>query len=118
MRRVSVTVTTNGAGAGSASTDPVKGLLKRVSYVKTDFANGVDFTVVDDVATAILTGTDVNASAAWHPRQPTHGADSSASLYAAAGEPVESDFPIDGVLTVTVSSGGDTKTGTFHFWLA
>jgi hypothetical protein len=91
--------------------------LRRIAYVKTDFTDGVDLTFTDHLATSLLVATNANASAAWHPRQPTHDAVGAASLYAAAGEPVESDFPIDGPITITVAAGGDTKTGLFHFWV-
>ena len=113
----SVTVTTDASGDGSATTEPLNGLLKRIAYAKTDFADGVDFDFTDHIGTALLSDDDVNASTSWHPRQPTHDAAGAASLYAAGGEPVESDFPIAGPITVTVAAGGDTKTGTFHFWV-
>lgn len=117
MQVTTLSITTDSSGDGSATTPVLNGLLRRIAYVKTDFADGVDFTLTDGFGTTLLTGTNVNASAAYHPRQATHGADGSASLYAASGEPVESDYPVSGTLTVTVSSGGDTKSGTFHIWV-
>lgn len=117
MRRVTVTVTTDGSGDGSAKTPQLNGLLRRVAYEKVDFANGVDVDIADHLDTVLLDVDDVNADAAWHPRQPTHSTAGVASLYAGSGEPVESDIPVDGPITVTVASGGANKTGLFHFWV-
>ena len=50
--------------------------------------------------------------------QATHWADGSASLYAAAGEPVEAPVCVaNDRLKVIIGSGGGTKSGTFHIWI-
>jgi hypothetical protein len=117
VRRVTLTVTTDGDGDGSAQSPQLNGLLRRIAYEKVDFADGVDVDIADHLGTVLLDVDDVNADAAWHPRQPTHSTAGVASLYAAAEEPVESDFPIDGPITVTVAAGGDTTSGLFHIWV-
>ena len=121
MERQSVTVTTDASGDGTGTTSQtLNGRLAGVQYVKTNYADTADFTITTVTHTqSLLTAANVTASAAWHPRQATHAAaDASASLYAAGGEPVESDIPIAGDrVLVTVAQGGDTKTGTFHSWV-
>lgn len=111
-----VTVTTDASGDATAYAGPVNGLLSQVRYVKTDFANGVDFTITSDATGETLwTESDVNASATRAPRQATHSTAGAASLYAATGQPVNDMIAVSGRIKVVVGSGGDTKTGTFYF---
>lgn len=116
VQTFSVTVTTDASGDATAYSDPVNGLLSQVRYVKTDFAAGVDFTITADATGETLwTESDVNASATRAPRQATHSTAGAASLYAATGQPVNDMIAVSGRIKVVVGSGGDTKTGTFHF---
>ena len=51
-------------------------------------------------------------------RQATHGVDGSASLYAAAGEPVEAPVVVAYErLNVVIAEGGNAKLGTLHVWV-
>lgn len=113
----SVALTTDGSGAATGYSTPVNGRIHTLRYVKTDFADGVDFVVtLERTGEAVWSESDVNASATRAPRQATHGVDGSASLYAATGEPVEAFIVAAGDrLKVVVANGGDTKTGTLHF---
>lgn len=111
-----VTVTTDASGDATAYSDPVNGLLSQVRYVKTDFANGVDFTITSDATGETLwTESDVNASATRAPRQATHSTAGVASLYAAAGQAVNDMIAVSGKIKIVVAAGGNTKTGTFYF---
>jgi len=113
-----VTVTTDASGDGTAYTDTtVNGCVKTIIYTKDDFANGVDFTITTETTLQNLwVESDVNASATRAPHQPTHDATGTALVYAAAGEPVDTDiFAVDERLKVVVAQGGDTKSGTFTF---
>lgn len=116
-----VTITTDGSGDGTGYTEyPLAGHITSIRYVKTDYADGVDFTMTcENSGLGVLTIADVNASATWSPKQATHAAtDGSALLYAAAGLPVEDDIPVAGErLKIVVASGGATKTGTFHVYV-
>lgn len=117
-RRFSVTVITDSSGDGTGYSDPIDyGLLSQARYVKTDFANGVDFTITaDGTGESLWTESNVNASAIRAPRQATHGTDGVASLYAAAGLAVQDMIAIvNDRIKVVVAQGGATKTGTFHF---
>lgn len=117
FERHTISLTTDSGGAVTAYTlGPVNGSIVSIQYVKTDFADGVDFTVTGETTgLAIWTGTNVNASTTVAPRQATHDTSGVASLYAAAGEPVEDRIAVvDERIKVAVASGGDTKTGTLY----
>ena len=68
-----VTVTTDGSGDATAYTPHVTGLISQIRYVKTDYADGVDFVVTNDTTGEVIWDQDdVNASATVAPRQATH----------------------------------------------
>jgi len=119
IRTVDVTLTTNSSGAATGYTPPVNGFLLKASYIKVDFADGIDFTITAETnALPILARTDQNTAAIFNPREATHDVLGAASLYAAAGEPVEGLIPLANErIKVVVAQGGDTKTGTFRFWV-
>lgn len=116
-QRFSVTVTTDASGDATAYVENVRGYLHQIRYVKTDFANGVDFVITNEATGEILWDEDnVNTDATRAPRQATHDTAGVASLYAAAGEPVEDRIAIgNDRIKIVIAQGGDTKTGTFHF---
>jgi len=115
VQTFAVTVTTESDGTAVAFSEKVNGLLSQIRYVKTDFADGVDFTITsEDTGETLWAEEDVNASATRAPRQATHATDGTASLYAATGEPVEDLIAVAGRIKIAIASGGDTKTGTFH----
>lgn len=116
VKRHTVVVTTDESGDATAYTDEVNGFLSQARYVKTDFADGVDFTITSEVTGETLwSESDVNADATRAPRQATHGTDGSASLYAGSGEPVEAPIAVTGRIKVVVANGGNGASGTFHF---
>lgn len=116
VERFSVVVTTAADGSATAYSDPVNGLLSQVRYVKTDFANGVGFTITsEETGETLWTEAAVNSSQTRAPRVPTHGTDGVAALYAASGTAVGSLIAVTGRIKIVIASGGDTKTGTFHF---
>jgi 3-polyprenyl-4-hydroxybenzoate decarboxylase len=111
-----VTVTTDASGDATAYSNPVNGLLSQARYVKTDFANGVDFTITAEATGETLwTEADVNASATRAPRQATHSTAGVAAAYASGGTAVNDMIAVSGRIKIVVASGGDTKTGTFYF---
>ncbi len=111
-----VELTTDADGAATGYTPAVTGRVLAIHYVKDDFADGVDFTVTSEATgQSIWAESDVNASASRAPRQPTHGQDGSASLYAGGGEPVEDYLALaQDRVKIVVANGGDTKSGAFH----
>ncbi len=93
LTRHTVSITTDASGDGTGFTPIVMGRVINVIYTKdgtTPYDNGVDFTITLEASgQAVWTGTDVNATVTVAPRQATHDTVGAASLYAAAGEPVE-----------------------------
>lgn len=108
-----IALTTDGSGDVTGYSPVVTGRILSVIYDKTDFADGVDFTItLEDTGENIWTEANVNAATVRAPRQATHGVDGSASLFAAAGEPVESWIvAVNDRVKVVVAQGGDTKSG-------
>lgn len=105
-----ITATTNVSGDATAYSDePVWGEVHSIRYAKTDYADGVDFTITGETSTVSLwTDTNVNASEIVYPRAVQNlNTDGSAltthTPIVLAGERVK----------VVVASGGATKAGAF-----
>lgn len=115
-QRHTVSLTTDGDGAATGYTDEVTGRILSVQYVKDDFTDGVDFAITaNTTGQGIWTESNVNASTTRAPRQATHDSVGAASLYAAAGEPVEDYIYLAGEkVKIVIAQGGDTKSGTFY----
>lgn len=111
-----VTVTTNSSGDGTNYTPHIRGRVLQIIYAKTDFADGVDFTITNDATgEGIWTQSDINASTVRAPRIATHSNAGAAALYAGGGSAVLDYFAVGGDrIKIVVAQGGDTKTGTFH----
>ena len=111
--RHAVTLVTDASGDVTGYTPVVSGRISAVVYTKTDYDNGVDFVVTgDDTGQTIWSETNVNASKTVAPRQPVHDTAGVASLYAAAGEPVEDHIVVaQERIKIVVAQGGNTKTG-------
>jgi hypothetical protein len=119
IRREVVTVTTNASGDGTGYSGHVSGLVRAIRYVKVDYDNGIDATITADASgQAILTFTDVNASASSYPHAAMNTVTNAASLYAAAGQAVLTPIPVaDERIKIVVAQGGNVKTGTFHIYI-
>ena len=116
--RHTVTVTTAASGGlGTGYTPLIYGRLFSIQYVKDDYAADCDFTITTETTEQNLwVEADVNADKVVAPRQPTHDATGTASLFVAAGEPVEDYFAISGEqIKIAIAEGGVSKSGTFHF---
>jgi hypothetical protein len=111
MYRELVTATTGSGGDAEAYSSTVKGNVLAVRYAKTDYANGVDFTITTETtAQNIWVDTNVNASENVYPRalcQGTDGANLTGEycLVPVAGERIK----------IVIAQGGDTTSGTFTF---
>ena len=112
-----VNLTTDASGDVTGYTPVVSGRVVAAIYTKTDFADGVDFTITgEDTLQTIWTESNVNAAKTVAPRQPTHSTVGVASLYAAGGEPVEDHVVVvNERIKVVIGSGGNTKTGKIEF---
>lgn len=119
-RRFTVSVTTAADGSATAYSDVVDyAFLSQIRYVKTDFANGVDFNITVEATGETLWAEDnVDASATRAPRQATHSTAGVAALYASGGTGVfDKILLVNSRIKIVIASGGDSKTGTFHFVL-
>lgn len=114
--RASVSVTTIADGSATAYSEQIRGQLVLISYVKTDFADGVDFTITNDTTGETLwTESNVNASAVRSVANPSYSTAGVAALYAAGGLAVNVPiFLCNDRVKIVIASGGDTKTGTFQ----
>jgi len=115
LRRYAIAVTTASDGSATAYSPYLSGYIQDIQYVKTDFADGVDFTITAEAyGRTLWAENDVNAAAIRAPRQPTHSTAGVASLYAAAGTAVNERIALSrDRVKVVIASGGATKTGTF-----
>lgn len=116
IQRHVVTLTTDADGNATGYTPVVSGRVVGIRYIKTDFANGVDFTVTAEATgESIWTESDVNASASRYPRAGNHSTAGVASLYASGGEAVREPVRVaDDRIKIVVAQGGAVKTGAVH----
>lgn len=108
-RSASVTATTDASGDATVYTEAIRGTLVGVTYTKTDFANGVDFTITTETTLRnVWVDTDVNASESVYPRSQVQ--DSAGANIAGVYDSIRC---INERIKVVVAQGGNTKTGTF-----
>jgi len=111
---------TSGVGVGTAYTPYLSGFLQSIEYIKTDYTDGVDFTITSDATgEGIWTETNVNASTIRYPRAATHGADGVASLYVALGTAVNDRIALGrDRVKIVLAQAGTSKTGAFAVVMA
>lgn len=120
-RRHTVSVTTAADGSATAYTPTtVNGRILSIQYVKTDFDNGVDFTITTETTgQGLWTESNVTASKTVAPRQPTHDQVGGAALYAAGGTAVGGPiFACGERVKIAIAQGGNTKLGQFRVVIA
>lgn len=117
VRRFVVPITTDASGDATVYSPRIYGSLVSLRYVKTDFDDGVDFTVtLETTGEGVWAESDVNASATRYPRAATASTAGVASLYAAGGTAVNARIAIGGDrIKAVIAAGGDTKAGALHF---
>ncbi len=116
MKRYKVTVTTAADGSATAYSPRLSGEVAQIEYVKTDFADGVDFTITGEATGVNLwTESNVNAAAVRAPRQPAHSQVGAALLYAAGGTAVSEKIALaNDRVKIVIAQGGNVKTGAIH----
>jgi hypothetical protein len=115
IRKFVVPVTTAADGSATAYSPYLSGYLHQIQYVKTDFADGVDFTITADATTETLWAeSNVNAAAIRAPRQATHSTAGVAALYAAGGTAIQDRIALSrDRVKIVIAQGGNVKTGSF-----
>lgn len=117
IRRHEVTVVTASDGTATAYSPILSGKLLSVQYVKTDYADGVDFTITTDAnGQAVWSESDVNAAVTKAPRLAVHTVAGAAALYAAGGVAVLDKIALGrDRFKIVLAQGGNAKTGKFVF---
>ena len=119
MRRISLPISTDGAGDADVQTGGVVGLLHAVYVENGTLAATADITITDAATGhALLTLTDVAADALYMPRGATHGTTGAAALYAAGGTGIQDRIPVSGQIRVVVAQGGASASGTLTLYIA
>lgn len=115
-RRFVVSITTASDGSATAYSPYLSGRVSALHYIKTDFADGVDFTITAEATgETIWTQSDVNAATVVRPRAATHSTAGVASLYASGGTAVNDLIRLGrDRVKIVIGSGGNAKTGAFH----
>lgn len=114
-RRETVAVTTASDGSATKYSRYLSGKVTAIHYLKTDFADGVDFTITAEATGETLwTQSDVNSAAAKYPRAAVHSTVGVAALYASAGTAVTDLIRLgNDRVKIVIGSGGNVKSGTF-----
>lgn len=114
IRRFNVPVTVDAAGAATVYSPSISGKICQVAYVKTDYANGVDFVITaDETGETIWAEDNVNATTTRSPRVPTATTAGVAALYAGTGA-VNTRISLDtDRVKIVIANGGVSTTGTF-----
>lgn len=120
IRRFLVTATTDASGDCTAYSPYLSGYLHSIQYVKTDYTDGVDFTITTETTGQTLwTESNVNAAAVKAPRQATHSTAGVAALYAAGGTAVNDRVAIGRErVKIVIAAGGASKVGAFYITIA
>lgn len=116
IRRMVVNVTTASDGSATVYSPYVSGYVHAIEYLKTNFTDGVDFTITAEATgETIWTESNVNAAKVCLPRAPTHSTAGVAALYAAAGTAVNDRVALGrDRVKIVIASGGNATTGAFH----
>ncbi len=114
-RRFTVPAVGDASGDGTFYTPYLSGFVESIAYVKTDYADTVDFTITADVTgETIWTESNITASTIRHPRAATHSTAGVASVYVAAGSAVLDHVALGrDRVKIVINTAGVSKTGSF-----
>lgn len=111
-----IAVTTAADGSATAySPAGVTGRIHSITYVKNDFAIGVDFTItLEATGESLWTDTNIDASETVYPVQKANlGGTGVASTI--LEQPI---IAANDRVKIVIAAGGNAKTGTFHVVVA
>ena len=113
IEKDSVSLTTDASGDVTGYTRAFNGRVVAVKYTKSDYTDGVDFTITNETSgQGIWTDTNINATEIVYPRQlldDLAGADLTA-IY-------DKVYLADERVKIIVGSGGNAKVGTFTVYV-
>ena len=105
-----VSLTTDGSGDSTDFSTSIRGRVLSIQYVKTDFANGVTFTITGETtAVSIWSEAAVNASVFQLPTQPAN-----TQTGGTVSNGFRDIFLAGERIQIVVASGGGTNTGAFR----
>lgn len=115
LRRYTLPVTTAADGSATVYSPWLSGYVHQIQYVKTNFTDGVDFTITAEATgETIWTEANVNAAVVKAPRQATHTTAGVAALYAAGGVAVQDRIALSrDRVKIVIAAGGNATTGSF-----
>lgn len=115
VRKYTVAAVSDGSGVGTFYSPYISGFIDAIQYVKTDYTDGVDFTItLEATGETLWTEANVNAAVTKRPRAATHSTAGVAALYAAAGVAV-----LDRIaagrdrVKIVLAQAGAAKIGSF-----
>lgn len=116
MRRIKVNVNTAADGTATAYSPRLSGKIDSLAYLKTDFVDGVDFTITTELGgEQVWVESNVNAATVRRPRAPVHSQAGVAALYAAGGTAILDRIGIgNDRLKFVIAQGGNAKSGSFY----
>lgn len=114
-RRFTIPATSAADGSGTFYSPYLSGKLESIQYVKTNFTDGVDFTITADATGETLwTESNVNAAVIKYPRAAIHTTVGVAALYAAGGVAVLDKIALSrDRVKIVIAAAGNATTGSF-----
>lgn len=115
IRKFTVAAVVASDGSGTFYSPFLSGFLESIQYVKTDYADGVDFTITAEATGETLwTESNVNAAVIKHPRAAIHSTAGVAALYASGGTAINDKIALSrDRVKIIIASGGTSTTGSF-----
>lgn len=118
-RKFTVVAVSDADQVGTFYTPYVSGYIESVQYVKTDYTDGVDFTItVDATGENVWTDTNINASEVVRPRAATHTTAGVAAEYVSGAAVFDRIALGRDRVKIVLAAAGATKTGTFVITIA
>jgi len=114
VERHSVAVVSDASGDATAYSPVITGRILAISYVKTDYTDGVDFTITSDVSLqSIWAESNVNAAAIKYPRAGVHDVVGVAATLDGTRLARDHIFVANERVKIVIAAAGNAKTGTF-----
>lgn len=115
-------ILTDASGDWTETLSVRAGAFRQYRYVPdgtSPLDTGADLDIAGAQSGFVYANQDNIGTAAFQklPRYATHDETGTASLYAAAGEPVEGVMAVAEPITATIASGGNAKKGVLYVWI-